>query len=281
MSEKNKKPVWFITGCSTGFGHELAKHLLHNGYPTVITARNSKSLEMLTKIGNSLSLKLDITNSVEIDAAVKAAEAHFGHIDVLVNNAGLGYFAAIEESEEREIRQLFEVNMFGQGQMIKAVLPSMRKRRSGFIVNFSCIGGRVGIPALGYYCATKFAIEGLSEALWKEVEPLGIKVMIVEPSGFRTDWAGRSAKESEVVIDDYAQTAGERRRLLRTMSGRQAGDPTLAARAIIAAVEADHPPHRLLLGNAAYDFAITNLEELHKEFSAWEKVSRSADSPKT
>jgi len=272
-------PVWFITGCSTGFGRELAKHVLELGYRTVVTARKPDEVKDLVGKGEALVLKLDVTNQSEIDAAIKAAEDKFGRIDVLVNNAGIGYFAAVEESEEDQVRKMFEINVFGLSRMIHAALPGMRKRRRGFIVNFSSIGGLVSFPVTGYYHATKFAVEGLSEALWQEVEPLGIKVMLVEPSGFRTDWAGRSANESSRQIDDYAATAGVRRSQSRAGSGKQPGDPVRAAQAIVKAVESPNPPHHLLLGNAAYKAATAKLEVLRKEFSAWEAVSRGADFP--
>ena len=273
------RPVWFITGCSTGFGRELVKHVLERGYRTVVTARKPDEVKDLTAKGEALVLKLDVTNQGHIDAAIKAAEDKFGRIDVLVNNAGIGYFAAVEESEEDQVRRMFEINVFGLSRMIHAALPGMRKRRKGFIVNFSSIGGLVSFPATGYYHATKFAVEGLSEALWQEVEPLGIKVMLVEPSGFRTDWAGRSANESKRQIDDYAATAGVRRSQSRANSGKQPGDPVRAAQAIVKAVESPNPPHHLLLGNAAYKAATAKLEDLRKEFSAWEAVSRGADFP--
>lgn len=279
-TQMGDKPVWFITGCSTGFGRELAAHLLAGGYRTVVTARNPDSLKDLGVHQNALVLKLDVTDQAQIDAAVKAAEAHFGRIDVLVNNAGLGYFAAVEESEDDEVRWMFDVNVFGLGRMTSAVLPGMRQRRSGFVVNLSSIAGIRSFPGLGYYNATKFAVEGLSEALWQEVEPLGIKVMIVEPSGFRTDWAGRSAKESVEQIADYAATAGEKRRQLRTVSGHQPGDPLRAVQAIVSAVESGQPPHRLLLGNAAYELAMAKVAELQREFAAGEAVARGADFPK-
>lgn len=275
-----EKPVWLITGCSTGFGRELAKYVLDRGYRTVVTARNPDEVKGLAAKGEALVLKLDVTDQDQIGAAVRAAEDKFGRIDVLVNNAGIGYFAAVEESEEDQVRSMFEINVFGLSRMIHAVLPGMRKRRSGFIVNFSSIGGLHSFPAVGYYNATKFAVEGLSESLWQETEPLGIKVMLVEPSGFRTDWAGRSANESRRKIDDYAATAGVYRGQLRSISGRQAGDPVRAAHAIVDAVESPKPPHHLLLGNDAYETATAKLEELRKEFSAWESVSRGADFPK-
>jgi len=275
-----KKPVWFITGCSTGFGYALAKHTLERGYRTVVTARDPEKLGDLANKGDALVLKLDVTDQNQINAAIKAAEDKFGRIDVLVNNAGIGYFAAVEESEEDQVRRMFEINVFGLSRMIHAVLPGMRKRRNGFIVNFSSIGGIRSFPAVGYYTATKFAVEGLSEALWQEVEPLGIKVMLVEPSGFRTDWAGRSANESKLQIEDYAATAGARRSEIRADSGKQPGDPIRAVHAIVKAVESPEPPHHLILGNNAYDGAMAKLEELRKEFAAGEAVARAADFPK-
>ena len=276
----SRNPVWLITGCSTGFGRELAKHVIERGYRTVVTARNPAEVKDLAAKGETLALKLDVTDQGQIDAAIKAAQEKFGRIDVLVNNAGIGYFAAVEESEEDQIRRMFEINVFGLSRMIHAVLPGMRERRKGFIVNLSSIGGLRSFPSVGYYNATKFAVEGLSEALWQEVEPLGIKVMLVEPSGFRTDWAGRSANESKRQIGDYAATAGAWRDQVRANSGKQAGDPVLAAHAIVEAMLSPHPPHRLLLGNDAYQAATAKLEELRKEFSAWEAVSRGADFPK-
>jgi len=273
-------PVWFITGCSTGFGLELAKLAIERGYRTVVTARAPAALEGFLANKNALVLELDVTKPDQIAAAVRTTEARFGSIDVLVNNAGIGYFAAVEESEEAEVRKMFEVNVFGLSSMIHSILPGMRERRKGCIVNFSSIGGLRSFPAVGYYNATKFAVEGLSEALWQEVEPLGIKVMLVEPSGFRTDWAGRSAKESEQRIDDYVGTAGNWRRQVRADSGKQPGDPVRAAKAIVEAVASGHPPHHLLLGNNAFDGAMAKLNELRVEFQAGESVARGADYPK-
>jgi NAD(P)-dependent dehydrogenase (short-subunit alcohol dehydrogenase family) len=279
-SATTEKPVWFITGCSTGFGHELAKQALESGYRTVVTARQPDEVRALAAKGEALVLKLDVTDQAQIDAAIKAAEDKFGRIDVLVNNAGIGYFGAVEESEEDQVRRMFEINVFGLSRMIHAALPGMRKRRKGFIINFSSIGGLRSFPSVGYYNATKFAVEGLSGALCQEVGPLGIKVIIVEPSGFRTDWAGRSANESKRHIDDYAATAGAWRKQARAASGKQPGDPVRAAHAILKAVESPNPPHHLLLGNDAYEGAMAKLEDLRKEFSRWEAVSRGADFPK-
>ena len=273
-------PVWFITGCSTGFGLELAKQAILQGCRTVMTARHPEKLEGYALTDNVLVLKLDVTQPAEIAAAVKAAEARFGDIDVLVNNAGIGYFAAVEEGEPTEVRKMFEVNVFGLTGMIKAVLPGMRKRHRGCIVNVSSLAGIRGMPALGQYCATKFAVEGLSEALRQEVEPLGIQVMVVEPSGFRTDWAGRSAQASAHQIDDYMATAGNVRNAIRASSGHQPGDPVRAAKAIVAAVSSGKPPHHLLLGNDAFNGAMAKLADLRKEFAAGEAVARAADFPK-
>lgn len=272
--------TWFITGCSTGFGRELAQQLLTRGERVVITARDPKDIQDLAGSGDALALALDVTDQSQIDASIKAAVARFGAIDVLVNNAGIGYFAAVEESEEVEVRKMFEINLFGLGRMIKAVLPGMRTRRSGVIVNFSSLAGRISFPSLGYYSATKFAVEGLSEALRQETAPLGVKVMVVEPSGFRTDWAGRSADESKAQIKDYKDTAGAARAHIRAQSGNQPGDPVRAARAVIDAILSGAVPNHMLLGADAFEGAMTQLETLRKEGVAGEAVSRGADFPK-
>ena len=272
-------PVWLITGCSTGFGREIAKLAIERGFRAVVTARELSSLEPFAAAENALLMALDVTQPSQVADVMREAEARFGGVDVLVNNAGIGYFGAVEESEEAEIRKMFEVNFFGTSAMIHAVLPGMRSRRRGTIVNMSSIGGLRSFPAVGYYNATKFAVEGLSEALWQEVESLGIRVMVVEPSGFRTDWAGRSANESTLQLADYVATAGLWRSQVREISGKQAGDPVRAARAIVDAVESDHTPHHLLLGNAAFDGAMSKLEELRRDFGAGEAVARSADFP--
>jgi NAD(P)-dependent dehydrogenase (short-subunit alcohol dehydrogenase family) len=236
-------------------------------------------LRELEEHDNVLVLRLDVTQPFCIAAAVAAAEHRFGHIDVLVNNAGVGYFAAMEEGEPEVVRDMFDVNVFGLCAMVQAVLPGMRSRHQGCIVNVSSLGGLSGFPALGYYNATKFAVEGLSEALWQEVEPLGIRVMVVEPSGFRTDWAGRSAHESEHQIDDYVGTAGAVRQQLRAQSGHQPGDPVRAAQAILEAVQSGQPPHHLLLGVAAFEGALAKVDALRKDILAAEPVARAADFP--
>lgn len=273
--------VWLITGCSTGFGRELARAVLERGDRVVVTARNVESVRVLVhgREGQAVALTLDVTDRAQAEAAVRDAIAAFGRIDVLVNNAGIGYFGAIEESEEDEVRKMFEVNVFGLARMIHLVLPGMRQRRSGHIVNIASIGGLRAFPAVGYYNATKFAVVGLSEALALETEPLGIKVTIVEPSGFRTDWAGRSANEAPTEIADYAETAGANRRTLRKASGNQPGDPVRAAAAIIAAVDAGTPPLHLLLGRGALKGARWKIEMLKAQVDAWEETSAGADSP--
>ncbi|HEY1951788.1 MAG TPA: oxidoreductase [Gemmatimonadaceae bacterium] len=275
--------VWFVTGCSTGFGRELAKMLLERGYRTVVTARDPAKAEDIAGgfEDRALVLELDVTDPIEIDAAVNSAEKHFGRIDVLVNNAGIGYFGAVEESDERDVRRMFEINFFGLANMTRAVLPIMRRQRAGHIVNISSIGGLRSFPTLAFYNATKYAVEGFSEALSIEVAPLGIKVTIVEPSGFRTDWAGRSAAESKVRIADYAATAGQNLENLRGYSGKQPGDPVRAAAAIIDAVESRDPPLRLLLGKAALKGARAKIDMLRRDFDAWEKTSAEADFPES
>lgn len=280
---EHKKSIWFITGCSTGFGRELAKQLLEDDYRVVVTARDADKIQDLVEINkeNALALTLDVTDEAQVEAAVSQAEKHFGAIDVLVNNAGFGYFGAIEESDEREVRQMFEANFWGLTAMTRAVLPKMREEKSGTIVNISSIGGSVAFPAVGYYNATKFAVNGFSEALQKEVAPLGIKVVIVQPSGFRTDWAGRSANEATNKIEDYAATAGTNQDTIRGYSGRQPGDPVRAAAAIIEAVEAKNPPHHLLLGKAALKNARLKLDELKADYDAWAETSDGADYPES
>jgi short-subunit dehydrogenase len=273
----NIKPVWFITGCSTGFGYEMAKQLLARDYRVVITARNKDDLKDFAGHDNALLLRLDVTDQAQVDDAIKTAEDRFGCIDVLVNNAGIGYFSAIEEGKDADIKNIFDINVFGVIRMTRAALPNMRKLKKGFIVNVSSIAGLHAMPALGYYNATKFAVEGLSEALWQEVEPLGIKVLLVEPSGFRTDWAGQSADESKHLISDYAATAGKYHKMLRDGSGKQPGDPVAAVQTMIKTVESDKPPHRLLLGNDAFEMAMAKILTLDQEFLAWESVSRGAD----
>ena len=274
--------VWLITGCSTGFGRELAKQALAKGYQVAVASRNTNDVQDIVAAypENAIAIKLDVTVAAQIQEAVQTTLQKFGQIDVLVNNAGIGYFAAIEESEEEEVRKMFEINVFGLANMTQAVLPQMRKRRTGHILNVASIGGLRAFPGVGFYNATKFAVDGLSEALSKEVAPLGIKVTIIAPSGFRTDWAGRSAKDGESIIEDYATTAGKNKGDIRGYSGNQPGDPVRAAKAMILVTETENPPLRLLLGLAALKGARIKLDELKHDFDTWATVTEEADFPK-
>ena len=274
--------IWFITGCSTGFGRELAKHVLASGDFAVVTARNAD--QILDIVGDypeqSIALKLDVTNKEELIEAYNESIKRFGQIDVLVNNEGIGYFGSIEESDETEIRKMFEVNFFALAEVTRIFLPGMRARRSGHLVNISSIGGLVAFPAVGFYNATKFALVGYSESLAKELDPLGIKVSIICPSGFRTDWAGRSANEAKNTIADYETTAVKNQSAIRGYSGNQPGDPKRAALAIVKAVNDAHPPLHLLLGAAALKGATNKLLELKLDFDTWEATTIGADFPK-
>lgn len=276
------KKVWLITGCSTGFGRALAIEVLAQGYSVAVASRNIKDVEDIVSRypETALAVSLDVTSGAEITAAVEKTIAHFAQIDVLVNNAGIGYFGAIEESEEAEVRRMFEINVFGLAKMIQEVLPHMRKRRIGHILNIASIGGLRSFPGVGFYNATKYAVDGLSESLSKELAPLGIKVTIIAPSGFRTDWAGRSAKDSNIRIADYATTAEKNKGDIRAYSGNQPGDPVRAAKAMIAVTESATPPLRLLLGAAALKGARLKLEELKHDFDTWAEVTVGADFPK-
>jgi NAD(P)-dependent dehydrogenase (short-subunit alcohol dehydrogenase family) len=273
--------VWFITGCSTGFGRELAREVLASGYPAAVASRNTEDVKDIVDAypDTAIAVKLDVTRPDEIRAAVDRVNSRFGRIDVLVNNAGIGYFGAIEESEDAAVRRMFEINFFGLANLTKAVLPTLRAQRSGHILNIASIGGLVGFPGVGFYNATKFAVDGFSEALAKETAPLGIKVTVISPSGFRTDWAGRSAENSPVVIEDYAPTAGANKNTIRGYSGKQAGDPVRAAKAMVNVVEADNPPLHLLLGKAALKGARAKLDVLRNDFETWAEVTEGADFP--
>lgn len=273
--------VWFITGASRGFGRAVAFEALRRGDKVVATARNTSQLSELVEAGgaNVLALQLDVTVPEQVDAAVAQAITTFGAIDVLFNNAGIGYFAAVEESDEAEVRKMMDINVFGLAAVTNAVLPGMRERRSGTILNVSSVGGVRSFPAVGWYNASKFAVEGLSEALDLEAEPLGIRVVLVEPSGFATDWAGNSAAEvtPEKEIADYAPTAGANRQSFRDNVGKEPGDPLLAAQAIVDVAHEIAPPKRLPLGNFAYDGILEKFDAVRADIAARESVSRGAD----
>jgi NAD(P)-dependent dehydrogenase (short-subunit alcohol dehydrogenase family) len=275
----NDKPVWFITGCSTGFGRELARHTLELGYPTVVTARTPSQVEdLVAEHGDhAIALTLDVTKPDQIDAAVKAALARFGRIDVLVNNAGYGLEGAVEETSLEEVRQQYDVNVFGMISMIQGVLPHMRARRSGHVVNISSMGGITTFPALTIYNSTKFAVEGLSQGLAAEVKPFGIKVTIIEPGSFRTNWAGASLRHSETVIADYEPSVGAGRASLAARNGQQVGDPKKAAVAIVTAVQAENPPLHLLLGSDALMHVGRKLGSLQAEIAQWAPLSLSTN----
>ena len=276
------KKKWLITGCSTGFGRALALEALAQGHHVAVASRNTKDVsDIIEKYPDlAFAVTLDVTNKKQISDAVKSTIEKFGRIDVLVNNAGVGYFGAVEESEDDAVRNMFDINVFGLGNMIQEVLPFMRKQKSGHILNVASIGGLRSFPGVGFYNATKYAVDGLSEALYKEVAPLGIKVTIIAPSGFRTDWAGRSANDTQIKIDDYELTARKNMGDIRRSSGNQPGDPVRAAKAMIMITEVENPPLRLLLGAGALKGALLKIEELKHDFETWADVSEGADAPK-
>ncbi len=267
--------TWLITGCSTGLGRALATAVLERGHNAVVTARDVEQVRELADAHpeTALALRLDVTDPAQVASCVQEAVARFGAVDVLVNNAGYGYRAAVEEADDADVQRLFATNFFGAVAMIKAVLPGMRQRRAGAIVNISSIGARVCPPGSGYYAASKAALEGMSSSLQKELEPLGISVTAVEPGGFRTDFAGRSLDQSAEAIGDYAETAGKRRKENDTADGTQPGDPAKAAEALISAVESDSPPHLLLLGPDALSAYGTVAEAQSAEVERWREVS--------
>ncbi|WP_144712349.1 oxidoreductase [Curtobacterium pusillum] len=271
--------TWLITGCSTGLGRALAEAVLDHGDNAVVTARDVSAVQDIADRhpDSALAVALDVTDDDAVRAAVTAADQRFGGVDVLVNNAGYGYRAAVEEGEDDAVARLFDTHVFGTVRTIKAVLPGMRARRSGTIVNLSSIGARISPEGSGYYAAVKAAIEALTLSLRKEVAPLGITALAVEPGGFRTDFAGRSLTQSAEPIADYADTAGKRRKEHDTVDGKQPGDPAKAAAAIIEAVESEHPPFMLLLGNDASDGFRGALRSLLAEVDEWESLSRSTD----
>jgi len=279
MPNINESPIWLITGCSSGLGRALAAHALERGDRVAVTARDRAAVpELAARYGDrALALELAVTDPASVTAAVQACERVFGRIDVLVNNAGYGYLAAVEEGEDAAVRELFDTNVHGVVTVLKAVLPGMRARRSGHIVNVSSFGGLAAFAATGYYHATKFALEGLSESLAAELAPLGITVTIAEPGGLRTRWAGASMRHSPLRLDDYEQTAGKRRDATLAVSGRQPGDPVRAAAAIATTVDAEAPPLRLLLGSDALAGARARLERMRGEIDANEALTTSVD----
>ena len=274
-------PVWFITGCSTGFGRELARLVLERGWRAVVTARGVERVADLVALApdRELAVDLDVADQAQIDAAVRSATDRFGRIDVLVNNAGYGYQSSVEEGEDAAIRAQFDANVFGLFAMTRAVLPVMRAQRAGAIVNVTSVGGLIGFASSGYYSATKHAVEGWSDSLKTEVEPLGISVTCVEPGPFRTDWAGRSLHQTQSRIPDYAETAAARMQQTSGYSGQQPGDPVRAAAAMIEAVERDAPPRHLVLGKFGHDAVTAKLRERLTEIEGLRDVALAADFP--
>lgn len=279
IAQKDRR--WLITGASSGFGRVMTEYLLSLDAKVVATARKVDKLQdlVLRYPGNVTTLQLDVTDQGSIDQAVADAVARVGHIDVLVNNAGYGVAGAVEEVSEAEYMPMFNTNVFGLINVTKALLPQFRERRSGTIVNFSSIGGLIGSPGWGYYNATKFAVEGLSEALAAELEPLGVHVMVVEPGPFRTDFLGRSGMEAKQRIADYEPTAGKTREYFQTQSGKQPGDPQRAVEAVVAAVSDPNPPKHLLLGNLALTRFRTRLQDWNAELDRWQAMTEGADFP--
>lgn len=277
--EQDTTPVWFITGCSTGLGHALAELIVQRGWRLVVTARDKNTIADIERSAPErvLALSLDVTRPADIDAAVAATRERFGRIDVLVNNAGYGYQSTVEEGEEAEIRAQFDTNVFGLFAMTRAVLPLMREQRTGNILNITSIAGLIGYPGSGYYAASKHAVEGWSDALRAEVLPLGIGVTCVEPGPFRTDWAGRSLRQTTSRITDYADTAAKRLAVTKETSGAQAGDPVKAAQAMITVANGADAPRHLVLGAWGFDAVVERLQERVRDISMQRDLSVSAD----
>lgn len=271
--------VWFITGTSSGFGKLLAEYLVTLGANVVATARDVSKLADLEKSAPAQvqRLTLDVTSNDSVNGAVEDALSRWGHIDVLVNNAGYGLTGAFEEVTHEEAMPMFETNLFGVIRMTKALLPHFRDRRTGHILMLSSIGGLVGLPGWAYYNATKFAVEGMSEALAAELKPLGTSVTIVEPGPFRTEFLGTSGKKAKAVIADYADTAGKTRAYFESQSGKQAGDPQKAVEAMVAAVSSPNPPLHLLLGKLALERYQDKVKKFQADIDTWEETIKGAD----
>ncbi|MFE2917412.1 oxidoreductase [Kitasatospora indigofera] len=271
--------VWLITGASSGFGLALAEAALAAGDTVVAAVRRPEALKDLADghPDRVVPVALDVTDQARITAVVAEVLLWYGRIDVLVNNAGRGLIGAVEENTDRELRDLMDLHFFGPAALTRAVLPAMRRQRSGAVVQVSSMGGRFSFAGVGAYSATKFALEGLSEALALEVAPFGVKVMIVEPGSFRTGFAGGGALLESAAVDAYRETVGQVRELLPQSDGKQPGDPAKAAAAILTALAAERTPLRLVLGNDATDAILANADAARAELLAWEPVSRGTD----
>lgn len=270
-----------ITGVSSGFGRAVAQQALLAGHRVIGTVRNETDRQAFEALspGRAFGRLLDVTDTAAIDALVDDIETNIGSIDVLVNNAGYGHEGILEESTLAELRQQFEVNVFGPAALIKAVLPHMRARRRGHILNITSMGGFITMPGIAWYCGSKFALEGISEVLGKEVAPFGIHVTAVAPGSFRTDWAGRSMARAPRSIDDYDALFDPIRSAREAKSGHQLGDPVKAARAILQVIDSDAPPRHLLLGSDALQLVRAKLASMAGSIDAWEQLSRSTDGP--
>jgi NAD(P)-dependent dehydrogenase (short-subunit alcohol dehydrogenase family) len=281
MEESRFSRIWFITGTSTGLGRLLAEELLKRGEHVIATARDiSKVADLPQRYPDKArAFTLDVTTPTEITSVVGKAISTFGHVDIIVNNAGYGVNGAIEEVSEDEFEPMFQTNLYGLIRVTRAFLPHFRQRRSGHIFNLSSIGGLVGSAGWGFYNATKFAVEGFSEALAAELNPLGVHVTLVEPGPFRTDFLGRSGKLAKQELPEYAETAGKAREYLQTQSGRQPGDPQKAVEAILIAANSPEPPLHLILGRMALMRFRGKLSAWQKEIAVWENVTTSADFP--
>jgi len=268
-----------ITGVSSGFGLALAQEALRAGHRVIGTVRNRAALEAFEALdpARAAGRLLDVTEAERIDEVVREIESAFGEVDVLVNNAGYGHEGIMEESSLEEMRHQFDVNVFGAVAMIKALLPGMRQRRRGHIINITSMGGFITLPGISYYCGSKFALEGISETLGKELAPFNIAVTAVAPGSFRTDWAGRSMVRSARTIPDYDALFDPIRQAREEKSGKQRGNPAKAARAILALIESHNPPAHLLLGSDALDLVRQKLTALSEEIDRWETVTRSTD----
>jgi NAD(P)-dependent dehydrogenase (short-subunit alcohol dehydrogenase family) len=271
--------TWLITGCSTGLGRQLAEAVADRGDQLVATARSTDALQSLCERYPETvrSIALDVTRPGDAAKAVALAESAFGGLDILVNNAGFGFVGAIEEGEPSEYRPMFEVNVFGLIETTRAALPALRRRRGGRIVNISSGAGIAGSAGSGFYNATKFAVEGLSEALAEELRPLGLRVLIVEPGPFRTDFLGRSIVMAAQEIAAYVGTVRARRNYRATNDGKQAGDPAKAVAVMLRAIDAEHPPLHLPLGPAAHRIAERKLESFRADMAAWRDIAVATD----
>ncbi|MDG1960063.1 MAG: oxidoreductase [Candidatus Binatia bacterium] len=273
--------VWLITGCSTGIGREVATLALDQGYRVVVTARKPEAVvDLVVPHGDrAVGVALDVTDRAQIAAAVAAAEDAFGGIDVLVNNAGYGYMAALEEGEDEEVRRLFDTNYFGVVDTIKAVLPGMRSRGRGHIINMSSMTGLVANPPNVYYSSTKFALEAVTEALAQEVASFGLHVTAIEPGAFRTDWGTRSMKESAAPIEAYAETVGARKELIKAFADKLPGDPRRVADAVLQIARDQDPPLHLLLGQDVLGAFRKKLKTLGESIEKWAPVSKDVNFP--